>query len=30
VSLSEQYYMAFVTLALLPLSMWVGKKFAVS
>jgi 4-hydroxybenzoate polyprenyltransferase len=30
VSLSEQYYMAFVTLALLPISMWVGKKFAVS
>lgn len=30
VSLSEQYYMAFATLALLPLSMWVGKKFAVS
>jgi 4-hydroxybenzoate polyprenyltransferase len=30
VSVSEQYYMAFVTLALLPLSMWVGKKFAVS
>jgi 4-hydroxybenzoate polyprenyltransferase len=30
VTLSEQYYMAFVTLALLPISMWVGKKFAVS
>jgi len=30
VSLSEQYYMAFVTLALLPISLWVGKKFAVS
>jgi 4-hydroxybenzoate polyprenyltransferase len=30
VSLCEQYYMAFVTLALLPISMWVGKKFAVS
>ena len=30
VALSEQYYMAFVALALLPISMWVGKKFAVS
>jgi 4-hydroxybenzoate polyprenyltransferase len=30
VAVSEQYYMAFVTLALLPISMWVGKKFAVS
>jgi 4-hydroxybenzoate polyprenyltransferase len=30
VSVSEQYYMAFVTLALLPISIWVGKKFAVS
>lgn len=30
VSVSEQYYMAFATLALLPISMWMGKKFAVS
>ncbi len=30
VAVSEQYYMAFATLALLPISMWVGKKFAVS
>ncbi len=30
VAVSEQYYMAFATFALLPISMWVGKKFAVS
>ena len=30
VAVSEQYYMAFATFALLQISMWVGKKFAVS